>query len=139
VAESVQVWSVVSARERVVLLVNPPRTPLLVEVDVHRGTPQRRADERRTGTTTSDFAGHRLGSQRHDDPALDEACRLLALLGCNEIDGSELVIFSPAAPVRQLLHPPFELLLGRTSRVFVAALTTSTFSHGLPLARRLLR
>src|SRR5688500_14017871 len=56
-------------------------------------------------------------TQRYAGARLHQRRRLLALGRRDQVDGAELVVFAPAAPVRQLPHPPVELLLGRRSVV----------------------
>ena len=56
---------------------------------------------------------YQLMLQRHRPAGLDERRRLLALLGRDEVDGAELVVRPPAAPVGHFLEHPVPRLLGQ--------------------------
>ena len=52
-----------------------------------------------------------LPLERDDRAGLGERHRLLALLRRHEVERSQLIVGAPAAPVREVLHPPFDRVL----------------------------
>ena len=56
-------------------------------------------------------------AERDGFAGLDQRRRLAALLVGDEVGRTHLVVVAPAAPVRQLGHPLFELFLGRPGLV----------------------